>query len=141
MAQSILDNLAKNEPSICIPRVHKSFSDGLIIDGIQQLGFGEVEKVDMINKTTPDGIEYYMAFIHFKSWNTDDETNTQRIEFESGKKLKVTYDEDSGAYWILGKSYAKRRDNKSHTKRCEKGKNKPYVDMDGWTNIPSRKTK
>lgn len=132
---------APNEPSICIPRVHKSFNDGMIIEGMNQLGYGEIEKVDMILKTDQNDNEYYMSFIHFKKWNTDEETTKQRNAFIRGEKQKIVYDEDTGAYWILSKSFAKRREerrqerfNKSRS-NCEK----PYVDLDGWTNVPMKK--
>jgi hypothetical protein len=140
--------LSPNEPSICIPRVHKSFSDGMIIEGMNQLGYGEVEKVDMIHKTDANDNEYYMVFIHFKHWNTDEETSKQREAFMRGEKQKIVYEEETGAYWILSKSYAKRREERG--KKFQQGKSKtvpnaktkaekPYVDVDGWTSVPIKK--
>lgn len=138
MAQLTATMLTPNEPSICIPRVDKSFNDGQIIEGIQQLGYGEVENVDMIHKTAPNGVEYYMTFVHFKKWNTDEDTTKQRHAFMRGEKEKVVYDEETGSYWVLGKSFTKRREERG--KKFQQTKyTKPYVDNDGWTNIPMKK--
>lgn len=135
--------LAPHEPSICIPFVEKSFNDGQVIEGIQQLGYGEVEKVDMIHKTTYHGKEYYMTFVHFKKWNTDEETTKQRDAFMRGEKQKVVYDEDTGAYWLLRQSYSKRPEDRNKYEKVQssrngKSKKGPYVDKEGWSTIPKK---
>ena len=128
--------LPPHEPSICIPRVEKNFSDGMIIDGIQQLGYGEVEKVDMICKEAPNGTEYYTSFVHFKKWNTDAETTKQRDAFMRGEKEKVVYDEDTGAYWIMSRSYTQRPGGRTQKKFTQKA---PYIDGEGWSTITRKR--
>jgi hypothetical protein len=100
----------------------------------------------MIHKTDANDNEYYMAFIHFKHWNTDEETSKQRDAFMRGDKQKIVYEEETGAYWILSKSYAKRREERGQ--KFQQGKyntvpnakaEKPYVDTDGWTSVPMKK--
>ena len=87
-----------------------------------------------------------MVFIHFNQWNTDEETSKQRDAFMRGDKQKIVYEEETGAYWILSKSYTKRREERG--KKFQQGKSKttsnnekPYVDMEGWTSVPVKKNR
>ena len=97
-------------PSVCIPRVPNGWSDGVIEDVMENdVGYGKVSKVDMINKTDRNGNEYTMAFIHFKEWASTEEAMVDRDKLLNNEKIKVVYDEADEKYFTISKSYAKRR--------------------------------
>ena len=62
---SILD-LKINEPSLCIPRVFSNITDERVYEVIAQLELGELERIDMVERETREGVLYQRVFIHFK---------------------------------------------------------------------------
>lgn len=83
-----------NEPSICIPRVFKSTLRKDIYNIIEQIGLGAVDRIDMVPKTNVRGETYYKVFIHFKAWNTKNETvRATREKLLKGEEIKIVYNE------------------------------------------------
>ena len=127
------------EPSICIPRVPMSFSDGLVIEIIKELGLGDIEKVDLINKTDRNDNDYMMVFVHMKSWNLEGSGGETRDQLMNNEKIKIVYDDPH--YLFLSKSYTARpgsndrkRQSNYISRRQKKGfSNKPtaYIDDSG----------
>ena len=126
------------------------------------LEYGKVAKVDMIEKTDRNGEDYIMAFVHFESWADSKSVNEDREKLLKGEKIKVVYDEEKGAYFTLVKSYSKSREDRPTTgpryasahggrKNSSKDGNqfkhrrqrverpKPFIDDSGWTNMPVKK--
>jgi|SRR5210317_2048795 hypothetical protein len=83
-------NPIKN-PSICIPRVYSSINKNFIKDIIQtKLNLGIIKKIDMINTNDK---KFRKIFIHFDSWNdNDEEINLIKDKFLLGKVVKIVYD-------------------------------------------------
>ena len=129
------------EPSLCIPRIPTGYNDGMMIDMIQNdMGYGKVSKVDMIQKTDRNGVDFVTAFIHFEEWFTTEDAVEDREKLTNGEKIKVIYDQGENRYFMVSKSYAKsrgeRRGRDGHHQA--KRQNKPFVDTDGWTHQPGK---
>jgi hypothetical protein len=129
------------EPSLCIPRIPTGYNDGMMMDMIQkEMGYGKVAKVDMIQKTDRNGVDFVTAFIHFEQWFTTEDAVEDREKLTNGEKIKVIYDQGENRYFMVSKSYAKPRgehrgrDGHHQAKR----QNKPFVDTDGWTHQPGK---
>ena len=153
------------EPTLCIARLPSQMSsDGVVMSVVgSDLGYGKVEKVDMIQKTDRNGIEYMMAFVHFAEWANTEAVNADREKLMNGEKIKVVYDEENGRYFTLTRSYTKsreerdlergargprygsahgRKDNQFKPRNKQrKGYSKPFVDEEGWTTMPTYEKK
>ena len=145
-------------PSVCIPRVPNGWSDGVIQDVMENdVGYGKVSKVDMINKADRNGNEYTMAFIHFEEWASTEESMTDRDKLLNNEKIKVVYDEADEKYFTISKSYAKRRDenapresgggyhggargasDRPRRKRRVERTPRIVLDDDGWSTVQGR---
>lgn len=156
---------AVKEPTLCIARLPTQMSsDGVVMSVVgSDLGYGKVEKVDMIQKTDRNGVEYMMAFVHFAEWANTEAVNADREKLMNGEKIKVVYDEENGRYFTLARSYTKsreerdlergargprygsahgRKDNQFKPRNKQrKGYSKPFVDEEGWTTMPTYEKK
>jgi hypothetical protein len=83
-----------SEPSICIPRVFKSTTRKDIYDIVEKLDLGAVDRIDMVSKINDRGEPFNKVFIHFKVWNTKDETaRATRDKLLKGEEIKIVYRE------------------------------------------------
>ena len=80
-------------PSICIPRVFPNIDWKRVKNVFEELGMGEVERVDMINKVNEKGQKFKRVFVHFKKWNDDPTTRQVKSKLLSGDSVKVVYDD------------------------------------------------
>ena len=159
------DTTVVKEPTLCIARLPSQMSsDGVVMSVVgSDLGYGKVEKVDMIQKTDRNGVEYMMAFVHFAEWANTEAVNADREKLMNGEKIKVVYDEENGRYFTLARSYTKsreerdlergargsrygsahgRKDNQFKPRNKQrKGYSKPFVDEEGWTTMPTYEKK
>ena len=153
------------EPTLCIARLPTQMSsDGVVMSIVgTELGYGKVEKVDMIQKTDRNGIDYMMAFVHFAEWTNSEAVNADRVKLMNGEKIKVVYDEENNRYFTLTRSYTKsreernlgrgargprygsahgRKENQFKTRNKQrKAYSKPFVDEEGWTTMPTYEDK
>jgi len=82
------------EPSICIPRAFMSTTRKDIYDTVEKLGLGAVDRIDMVSKINDRGEPFNKVFIHFKVWNTKDETAiATREKLLKGEEIKIVYRE------------------------------------------------
>jgi hypothetical protein len=149
------------EPTLCIARLPTQMSsDGVVMSVIgTDLGYGKVDKVDMIQKTDRNGVDYMMAFVHFAEWANTDAVNADREKLMNGEKIKVVYDEENGRYFTLARSYTKSREERDLERgargprygsahgtkdnqfkprnKQRKGYSKSFVDEEGWTTMPT----
>ena len=161
------NSMGVKEPSLCIARLPAQMaSDGVVMSVVgTDLGYGNVQKVDMIQKTDRNGNDYMMAFVHFTEWANTDSVNADREKLMNGEKIKVVYDEENDRYFTLTRSYTKSREQRNldrvssgprygfaHGKdgnvfkssyKERKRYSKPFIDKDGWTTMPAyvKKTK
>tara|TARA_B100001778_G_C18548791_1_gene612020 strand:+ start:657 stop:1274 length:618 start_codon:yes stop_codon:yes gene_type:complete len=100
---SILD-LKINEPSLCIPRVFSNITDERVYEVIAQLELGELERIDMVERETREGVLYQRVFIHFKKWNPSADNVRERLV--NGEEIKIVYDDPW--FWKVSASRSKR---------------------------------
>ena len=61
---------------------------------------GEVDRIDLVAKKTPDGYTFYIAFVHFKEWfDTAPARALQQTIFAGNEKATLRYHKDW--YWIV----------------------------------------
>ena len=114
------------QPSICIPRLPPSFNDGQIIEIFNEINLGNIDKIDIINKTNGDN-DYLMAFIHFASWRMEGEAKTIHEGLMNDEKITVYYDDLSkkhSNYLLLTRSYSARPGTEGTKRKSQKPKNK-----------------
>lgn len=93
-----------NKLSLCIPRVVSEWANkDLIINKFKSLNVGNINRVDLVEKNSANGVKYYMAFLHFESW--EDNAATRNIQYRilnEDNNARLIYDEPW--YWILLKN-------------------------------------
>jgi hypothetical protein len=128
-----LKALPASKPSICIPRVFPNITWQRVKSVFEELGFGDVEKVDMVNKTSSDGKPIKRVFVHFKAWNTlDDQVNQARTDLLNGQFVQLTYDQPW--FWRCYMSNVPRPQQSAHNptqphKKLIKGTRKPRISI------------
>ena len=85
--------LADNVPSLCIPRVFSNITEVRIRKVINDLNMGDIERIDMVSKTTEKGEKYNRVFIHFRKWTNDGNAAIARERLVNGKEIKIVYDD------------------------------------------------
>jgi hypothetical protein len=85
--------LADNVPSLCIPRVFSNITEVRIRKVINDLNMGDIERIDMVSKTTEKGEKYNRVFIHFRKWASDGNAAIARERLVNGKEIKIVYDD------------------------------------------------
>ena len=61
---------------------------------------GDIDRIDLVSKKTPDGYTFYIAFVHFKVWHNTHAAHTLQDTIRKGeKKATVQYHKDW--YWIV----------------------------------------
>tara|TARA_Y100001935_G_scaffold233272_1_gene215559 strand:+ start:762 stop:1520 length:759 start_codon:yes stop_codon:yes gene_type:complete len=90
--------------SLCIPRVVSEWANkDLITNKFQSLNIGTIKRVDFVEKSSANGIKYYMAFLHFEQWEDNQATrNIQNKIMNEETSARLVYDEPW--YWILLKN-------------------------------------
>ena len=79
-------------PSLCIPRVSIHITKDFIYKIFQQVDFGKLDRIDVINKKSQKGEEYKCVFIHFKNWNNNDKINKIKKRILTKNDVKIVYD-------------------------------------------------
>ena len=103
-------------------------------EAFEKLEFGTIERVDMVNKTSPKGQPIKRVFVHFSKWNTENPKVTEaRRQMMEGEPVQLTYDEPW--FWRCYKSNVPRpsRNNsrdtpKSRTPQKSQSKRKNWRD-------------
>ena len=115
MAAMSTSVMAKSEnPSICIPFVFPNITWQRVKGIFEEIGLGEVERVDMVrNKTAKNGKPCKRAFVHFTKWGTSADAIKCRTDILQGKQVKVVYDEPW--FWLCAKSNVPRPERKQAT--------------------------
>jgi hypothetical protein len=58
-----------------------------------ELGMGEIQRIDIISKNTEKGEKFNRVFIHFKRWFSNPNADMARERLLNGKEIKIMYDE------------------------------------------------
>ena len=83
VTQFDLSSFAASAPSICIPRVFPNITERRVWAIFENLGFGEVEKIDMIERTSKSGDTFKRVFVHVVTafLPTDHSLNVANLRF------------------------------------------------------------
>lgn len=85
--------LPANVPVLCIPRVYPNINEGRIRRIFDDLNMGELERIDIVSKTSEKGEKFNRVFVHFKRWNNSENSNIARERLLNGKEIKIIYDD------------------------------------------------
>jgi hypothetical protein len=85
--------LPNNVPSLCIPRVFTNWTENRIRRIFDDLGMGEIQRIDVISKTTEKGEKFNRVFVHFKRWFSNQNADMARERLLNGKEIKIVYDD------------------------------------------------
>ena len=129
--------LAPREPSICIPRVFANITEARVLAIFKNLDLGEIERVDMIQRTNDKGENFQRVFIHFAEWYDTTEAgepNASAIEVRQrllkGIQVKVVYDDPW--FWKLSASKVSRPEERQ--KRAQRPR--PFLDLSHTARAP-----
>lgn len=86
-----LNYLAPNQPSMCIPRVFENINELQVREVFEQLDLGELDHIDIIERSSEKGEKYKRIFIHFRKWYWNDDAINARHRLVEGKDIKVVY--------------------------------------------------
>ena len=129
--------LAPREPSICIPRVFSNITEARVLAIFKNLDLGEIERVDMIQRTNEKGENFQRVFVHFTEWYDTTEAgepNASAIEVRQrllkGIQVKVVYDDPW--FWKLSASKVARPEERQ--KRAQRPR--PFLDLSHTARAP-----
>ena len=88
-----LSIIPSNTPSLCIPRVIPNIDEARIRRIFDELSLGELERIDIVKKTTEKGEKFNRVFVHFAKWNKTEEAVKVRTQMLTGKEIKIIYDD------------------------------------------------
>ena len=106
-----IDKLSPSTPSLCIPRVFPNITWQRVKDALEDIGLGEIERVDMVHKTNDKGDKFKRVFVHFKRWATTEEATSAREMVLKGEMFQVTYDDPW--FWKVGMSHAEKPERRT----------------------------
>ena len=78
-------------PVLCIPRAFSNINETRIRKIFDQLQLGVINKVDI--KCADKEGKFNRVFIHFKSWENNDNAKQAKLRLDEGKEIKIIYDE------------------------------------------------
>jgi hypothetical protein len=85
--------LPANVPVMCIPRVFPNIDEKRIRRIFDELNMGQIERVDIIGKSTEKGEKFNRVFVHFRKWFSNANAETARERLLNGKEIKIIYDD------------------------------------------------
>ena len=80
-------------PSLCIPRAFTNIDEKRIRRIFDELNMGEIQRVDIVSKTTEKGDKFNRIFVHFRRWFANSNADTARERLLNGKEIKIIYDD------------------------------------------------
>ena len=112
--------------SICIPRVFANIRWKRVKAVFDQLGLGEIDRIDMVQRTADDGSNFQRCFIHFKTWADTDNARAVREQLDAeGGEIKIVYDDPW--FWKCFKSRVARPEQAPKSKQSRA----PTIELDG----------
>ena len=88
-----LRTIPVSTPSLCIPRVFPNIGEKRIRSIFNDLNLGEIDRVDIVSKTSDKGEKFNRIFIHFKRWGTEGNAEVARQRLLNGQDIKIVYDD------------------------------------------------
>jgi hypothetical protein len=85
--------LPANIPSLCIPRVYPNIDERRIYRIFDDLGLGDIDRIDIVRGNNAKGEKCNRVFIHFTRWYNSRNADTARERLLNGNDIKVIYDD------------------------------------------------
>jgi hypothetical protein len=85
--------LPANIPSLCIPRVFSNIDERRIYRIFDDLGLGDIDRIDIVRGNNAKGEKCNRVFIHFTRWYNSRNADTARERLLNGNDIKVIYDD------------------------------------------------
>lgn len=87
-----LNNIPKNQPSICIPLVNNDINYAFIYNIFKNINIGIISKIDILERKSYKNEKYKRVFIHLKKWFNTPESCYIRERLINGLDVKIVYD-------------------------------------------------
>jgi hypothetical protein len=129
--------LPASVPVLCIPRVYPNITEARIRRIFDDLNMGELDRIDVVNKTSEKGDKFNRVFVHFKKWNNSENSNTARERLLNGKEIKIIYD-DPWFWKISAYREAATRKESGPQQHPSGNARKPTIAFDSDEERPSR---
>jgi hypothetical protein len=121
--------LPQNVPTICIPRVFPNINESRIRKVFDDLKMGQIERVDIVSKTTEKGEKFNRVFVHFKKWNSEGNAQVARERLLNGKDIKIVYDDPW--FWKVSAYRQPEREHQQKPRAQQKpAYKKPTIEFD-----------
>jgi hypothetical protein len=78
---------------------------------------GEIQRIDVVSKTTEKGEKFNRVFVHFKRWFANKNADMARERLLNGKEIKIVYDDPW--FWKVSAYREVKKDN-HHSDREER---------------------
>jgi hypothetical protein len=85
--------LPANIPSLCIPRVFSNIDERRIYRIFDDLGLGDIDRINIVRGNNAKGEKFNRVFIHFTRWYNSRNADTARERLLNGNDIKVIYDD------------------------------------------------
>lgn len=96
-------NMFDNNLSVYIPRITNEWAEEIRIANVFHANeLGIVERVDLVQKQTPEGTSYYEGFVHMKWFDTQSTRNIQARIMDSTRDARLVHEDPN--YWLLLKN-------------------------------------
>jgi hypothetical protein len=86
----------------------EKFVKGYIAHCFHTEQIGKVQRVDLLEKTTPDGWNFYVAFCHFEEWYDNEKARALQADIlQDSVKARFFFDTEhhgERSYWILNEN-------------------------------------
>jgi hypothetical protein len=104
--------------SLYIPRVFANITTERIVRVFEDLNFGYISRVDLVNKENESGQAYNSAYIHFREWfDTATNRSFQERVLDASRESRIVYDDPW--YWIVLENKAKKQNPNDRKPRIE----------------------
>ena len=120
----VQQEMAASWPSLCIPRVFPNITRERVLAIFGNLKIGEIERIDMVERTNDAGESYNRVFVHFKHWYDNGDALRMRTMMADGETIKVVYDDPW--FWKISASRSQRPEDRD---RRRYDRPKPRIDF------------
>ena len=90
---SVLSEIPRNMPSICIPKAFKTVTEKMVRDTFRKLDLGEIERIQITPSFDNKGRKFNCIIAHFDHWCSTVAANNVRQKLLAGKEVKIVYDD------------------------------------------------
>jgi hypothetical protein len=97
--------------------VFSNWTESRIRRIFDDLGMGEIQRIDVVSKTTEKGEKFNRVFVHFKRWFANQNADMARERLLNGKEIKIVYDDPW--FWKVSAYREVKKDN-HHSDREER---------------------